>query len=249
MALDRNSDLYENNPLSPTGGRTATGVQAMIDDRRMFYERDRRYRDEGEYIYSSLNRSLVESELLLPNGRQGIDLVKSAAYLVQAQHNMQFDASRGFGYGRTWEEIFAYAKDILFVNYTKEGVECRDGECPRGFPFPPNFDHMFKRVRRYRFNYPLECLHSYHRYNTVTDRYCIIVPVPQIVPIMEKLCWESMLGSNSYYQSVKMSIVMGDPSKFGLEGTQASVSAKLLTKTAAIEVNGRRFLPEQGNQQ
>jgi hypothetical protein len=66
---------------------------------------------------------------------------------------------------------------------------------------------------------------------------------------MEKLCWESMLGSNSYYQSVKMSIVMGDPSKFGLEGTQASVSAKLLTKTAAIEVNGRRFLPEQGNQQ
>jgi hypothetical protein len=57
-----------------------------------------------------------------------------------------------------------------------------------------------------------------------------------------------MLGANVYYQSVKMRMVMSDPSTYGLEGTQASASAQLITKTAAIEVNGRRFLPEQGNQ-
>ena len=73
--------------------------------------------------------------------------------------------------------------------------------------------------------------------------------IPEKISIMEKLCWESMLGANTYYQCMKMREVISNPAKYGLEGTQASASALLIKQTAAVDINGRRFLdePENGN--
>ena len=236
--------------LSPNNTPSATGVRTMLDERRMFDERNRRYEDYGEYAYSRINYSIIESELHFPNDRSGINLVKSAIYMVQAQHSMMVEPVNGYSEQRKWEEIYAYAKDILFVNYTKvDAADCDDAGCPGGFLIPLNFNRIFRNILCHRFNYTLECLRGYPGYSGAGDLYCIIVPIPEVVSIMEKLCWESMLGANAFYQSVKMRMVISDPSKFGLEGTQASVSAQLIAKTAAVEVNGRRFLQEQGNQQ
>ena len=241
----------------PYGGRLTPGplnssVQGevgegglSIDYPERRYRNERRYSNESEYAYYGSDMSyMFANELISPPNEHGFDLLQRAAYWLQYRY-MELSITRGPVYGEQ-ESYYAYTEDILFVNYHEGDDTVRDGY--QAEPVPKAFGDTFGAALRYRFNHHLDYIKGKCSYRGPRGLYCICVTIPEKISIMEKLCWESMLGANSYYQCMKMREVISNPAKYGLEGTQASASALLIKQTAAVDINNRRFQPEQGNQ-
>ena len=250
MALDINpgpyGDMLYPGPLNyrVQGGMGDEGIS--ITDPRLFYGNERPYSNESEYAYRGLDMSYTfANELTVPTETHGLNLLKRAAYWL---HYREMEVSYGSGPAYIEREsYYAYTEDILFVNYHEGDDTVGDGY--RAEYVPKAFGGTFGAALRYRFNHHLDYIQGKCSYRGPRSLYCICVTIPEKISIMEKLCWESMLGANSYYQCMKMREVMSNPAKYGLEGTQASASALLIKQTATVEVNGRRFLdePENGN--
>ena len=241
----------------PYGGRLTPGplnssVQGevgegglSIDYPERRYRNERRYSNESEYAYYGSDMSyMFANELTVPPETRGLNLLKRAAHYLQCRDMEIRDIPRPF-YGEQ-VSYYAYTEDILFVNYHEGGDTFRDYLAES---VPKAFCDTFGAALRYRFNHHLDYIQGNCSYRGPRSLYCICVAIPEKISIMEKLCWESMLGANSYYQCMKMREVMSNPSKYGINGTQASASALLLKQTAVVDINGRRFLdePENGN--
>ena len=249
MALDINpgpyGDMLYPGPLNyrVQGGTGDEGIG--ISDPERFYRDERRYSNESEYAYYGSDMSYTfANELISPTEKHGFDLLQRAAYWLHVR-DMRVSAGSGPVYIEQ-ESYYAYTEDILFVNYHEGDDTVRDGY--RAEYVPKAFGGTFGAALRYRFNHHLDYIQGKCSYRGPRSLYCICVAIPEKISIMEKLCWESMLGANSYYQCMKMREVMSNPSKYGINGTQASASALLLKQTAAVDINNRRFQPEQGNQ-
>ena len=249
MALDINPGPY-GDMLDPgqlnyrvQGGTGDEGIG--ISDPERFYRDERRYGNESEYAYyCSDMRYMFYNELISPPEKHGFDLLQRAVYWLHVR-DMKVRHLSGQLTGDT-ERYYAYVEDILFVNYREGDAKVR--ECYLRVPVPSAFMNTFNASLCHRFNRPLDYIHGTCEYSGPEPLYCICVAIPEKISIMEKLCWESMLGANSYYQCMKMREVMSNPSKYGINGTQASASALLIKQTAAVDINNRRFQPEQGNQ-
>ncbi len=220
------------------------GRNSGATDPELFYRNERRYSNESEYAYYGSDMSyMFANELISSPNEHGFDLIQRAAYWLQYRY-MELSITRGPVYGEQ-ESYYAYTEDILFVNYHEGDDTVRDGY--QAEPVPKAFGDTFGAALRYRFNHHLDYIKGKCSYRGPRSLYCICVAIPEKISIMEKLCWESMLGANSYYQCMKMREVMSNPAKYGINGTQVSARALLLKQTAAVEVNGRRFLDEPDN--
>ena len=249
MALDLNPGFHGDLYLDTLNYRVqrGTGDEGIgISDPERFYRDERRYSNESEYAYyCSDMRYMFYNELISPPEKHGFDLLQRAAYWLHVR-DMRVQSGIGQWCGDK-ERYYTYVEDILFVNYRQGDATIREGYS--NMPVPLAFMGTFDASLRYRFNCPLDCIHGTREYCGNERLYCICVAIPEKISIMEKLCWESMLGANTYYQCMKMREVISNPAKYGLEGTQASASALLIKQTAAVDINGRRFLdePENGN--
>ena len=227
--------------------KRGTGDEGIgISDPERFYRDERRYSNESEYAYyCSDMRYMFYNELISPPEKHGFDLLQRAAYWLHVR-DMRVQSGSGQWCGDE-ERYYAYVEDILFVNYRQGDATIREGYL--NVPVPSAFMDTFNASLCHRFNRPLDYIHGTCEYRGNERLYCICVAIPEKISIMEKLCWESMLGANTYYQCMKMREVISNPAKYGLEGTQASASALLIKQTAAVDINGRRFLdePENGN--
>ena len=248
MALDLNPGPYGYPYLDTLNYRAqkGTGDEGIgISDPERFYRDERRYGSESEYAYCGLDMSYtVANELISPPEKHGFDLLQRAAYWLHVR-DMKVRSGSGQRYGDK-ERYYVYVEDILFVNYRQGDATMLEGYL--NVPVPSAFMDTFNASLCHRFNRPLDYIHGTCEYRGPEPLYCICVAIPEKISIMEKLCWESMLGANTYYQCMKMREVISNPSKYGINGTQASASALLLKQTAAVDINNRRFQPEQGSQ-
>ncbi len=248
MALDLNPGFHGDLYLDTLNYRVqrGTGDEGIgISDPERFYRDERRYSNESEYAYyCSDMRYMFYNELISPPEKHGFDLLQRAAYWLHVR-DMRVQSGSGQWCGDE-ERHYAYVEDILFVNYRQGDATILEGY--QGVLVPEAFADTLGTVLRSRFNCPLDYIHGTCKYRGNESLYCICVAIPEKISIMEKLCWESMLGANTYYQCVKMREVISNPAKYGLEGTQASASALLIKQTSAVDINNRRFQPEYGNQ-
>jgi hypothetical protein len=188
----------------------------------------------------------MEKELLLPGNSQGFSLVSHAIYLIQARNiRITREATECKG---SLDQVYEYAKDILFVNYTHD--EARLSQQIRydvNRDFPDTFCNVINGVLKYRFNRPIDSIHGASAYGG-NGVYCICIPLPEKILIMEKLCWESMLGANSYYQCMKMNEFMLNTAKYEPNSSWVNAGVHSTAKVTSVEITGRKFLFDPENQ-
>ena len=229
MAFHPQYALYTYNPVSPNDIELIGG--GSIDRDSMLHV------NSIYQPYYSLEQ-MIQRELAIPPQHSGFTLLNWAIAHLQ-YFNMRIRCyPRQAMNGLSGQEEFSYVQDVLFINYN----EC-NAVIDRylDFPIPSCFLDVLNGTFNQTFCNPMgppeyHLIAGYDR-----GKSCIVVPIPEKIPALEKVSWESALGANGVYQAQKLAMLSRDRTVGNGLGTSGANASKL---RITVERNGRKFLFE-----